>query len=149
MQAFQIYTAELYNELQYELFSTTGTSYYYALLLCRTLKRLGFSHKKIHYVALQQSEEKRMEFTAEVASLKPEMIVWIDESGFDWRNAIRKFGYSLQGMPPQDLALKIGGKRYLSITVMSMDGVFDIYLVEGSLNGDTFMDFVQRTLLPL
>ena len=46
-------------------------------------KRLGFSHKKIHYVALQQSEEKRMEFTAEVASLKPEMIVWIDESGFD------------------------------------------------------------------
>ena len=30
---------------------------------------------------------------------------------------------------------------------MSMDGVLDIYLVEGSLNGNTFMDFVQRTLL--
>ncbi len=32
---------------------------------------------------------------------------------------------------------------------MSMDGVLDIYLVEGSVNGDVFMDFVRRTLLPL
>ncbi len=52
-------------------------------------------------------------------------------------------------MPPQDLALRIGGKRYSSITVMSMDGVLDIYLVKGSVNGGVFMDFVRRTLLPL
>ena len=59
-----------------------------------------------------------MEFTAEVASLKPEMIVWIDESGFDQRNAIRKFAYSVQGMPPQDLELK---NRWKEIIIYHCD----------------------------
>ncbi len=48
-------------ELQHELLSSTGT-WVDCATICRTLKRLGFSRKKIRYVALQQSEEKRIEF---------------------------------------------------------------------------------------
>lgn len=129
-------------ELQNELVTTTGT-WVDCATICRTLKRLGFSHKKIRYVALQQSEVKRLEFMAEVANFKAETFVWLDESGFDRKNLMCKFGYNLRGMPPQDHTLKIGGKRYSSITVMSMDGVLDIYLVEGSVNGDVFMDFTR------
>ena len=32
---------------------------------------------------------------------------------------------------------------------MSVDGIEDIYIAEGNVNGDVFEDFVQTTLLPL
>lgn len=35
------------------------------------------------------------------------------------------------------------------MAVMSTEGVEDIYFVEGSVNGDKFLDFVQRSLLPI
>ncbi len=41
---------------------------------------------RIHLI--QQNEEKRIEFMAEMAALKAEVFVWLDESGFDRRNAI-------------------------------------------------------------
>ena len=136
------------HELQNELFCATGT-WVDCATVCRTLKRLGFSRKKIRYVALQQSEEQRITFMAEMVALNPQMLIWIDETGCERRNLIRKFGYSLRGAPPQDFALKVGGKRYSAITVMSVEGIMDVYLAEGSVDGDTFMDFVRRTLLPL
>lgn len=62
------------HELQHKLLTTTGTMVDCATI-CRTLKRLGFS---IRYIALQQSEEKRIQFTAEVIALKAEVFVWLD-----------------------------------------------------------------------
>ena len=32
---------------------------------------------------------------------------------------------------------------------MSTDGVEDIYIEEGNVNGDTFLDFVRRCLIPI
>ena len=103
----------------YELFSTTGTQ-----VDCATVCRRG-------YVALQQSEEQRITFMAEMAALNPQMLVWIDETGCERRNLIRKFGSSLRGVTPQDFALKIGGKRYSAISIMSVEGTLDVYLAEG------------------
>ena len=80
-------------ELQNELFSATGT-WVERVTVCRTLKRLRFSHKKIHYVALQQSEEQRITFLAEMAALKPQMLVWVDETGCEKQNLICKSGYT-------------------------------------------------------
>ena len=58
---------------------------------------------------MQQSCDERMQFVAEMVAFEPEMLVWIDESGFTRRNGLRKFGYGLRGVPPQDFTLKIGG----------------------------------------
>ena len=77
------------------------------------------------------------------------MLLWIDETGCDRRNSLRRYGYSVRGTPAHEFVLRIGGKRYSAITVMSMKGVQDVYLCEGSVNGDRFLDFVRRTLLPL
>ena len=37
--------------------------------------------------------------------LDPSMLIWIDETGSDRRNALRKYGYGIRGQPPQDHSL--------------------------------------------
>ena len=102
----------------------------------------------MHHVALQQSETDRARFMAEISIYEPSMLVFIDETGCDRRNTIRKYGYSFRGMPVQDKRLLVRGIRYSTIPVMSMSGIHDVYLVEGTVNGDKFADFVDKCLLP-
>ena len=103
----------------------------------------------IHRIALQRSDEKRAKFMAEVSIYDPSMLLWIDESGCDLRNCMRYRGYSLRGMTPQDHQLFIRGTRYSAIPVMSLDGIHDLYLAEGNVNGEIFELFVKNCLLPI
>ena len=48
-------------ELKQELIQATGTDVSLSTI-CGTLKRLGFSRNKLRHVALQRSEERRLEF---------------------------------------------------------------------------------------
>jgi len=77
------------------------------------------------------------------------MLVWVDETGFQRRNSIRAYGYSLRGMRATDYQLTIGRKRINAIAVMSLEGVEDVYLSEENVNGVIFEDFVRTTLLPI
>ena len=72
-----------------------------AATLCRTLKRMGCTRQVIQHIALQQSDELRARFMAEISLYDPAMLVWIDESGCDRRDSMRKYGYSLRGIPPR------------------------------------------------
>ena len=49
------------------------------------------------------------------------MIVWVDETDCDLRNAMRKYGYGTRGMPPQDYTLKLRGKRFSAIGVLTTE----------------------------
>ena len=57
-----------------------------------------------------------------MAGYDSNMIVWVDETGCESRNALRKYGYGIRGMPPQDFALKLRGKRYSSIGILTSGG---------------------------
>ena len=100
-------------------------------------------------IALQRSEEQRAKFVADVSRYDPSMLIWIDESGCDRRNCMQKRGYSLRGMTPKDHRLLVRGTRYSAIPVMSLDGIHDVYLAEGNVNGDKFAIFVRSCLLPV
>ena len=63
------------------------------------MKRLGFTRKKLKFVALQRSDVLRAEYQAEVLMYNSEMFLFVDETGCDRKNAARKFGYSLRGFP--------------------------------------------------
>jgi len=63
------------------------------------MKRLGFTRKKLKFVALQRSDVLRAEYQAEVLMYNSEMFLFVDETGCDHKNAARKFGYSLCGFP--------------------------------------------------
>ena len=89
-------------------------------------------------VALQRSDAKHAEFIAEMMQFNTDMFVFVDETGSDSRNSIRKFGYGLKGIPPVSYSLHVSSKRISSIGVLSTCGMEDTYITEGSVNGETF-----------
>ena len=82
-------------ELQRELFYSTGNLVDMATI-CRVVKRMRMSRQKIKHIALQQSEILRIQFAAEMAAIDSSIVLWIDETGCDRRNALRKYGYGIR-----------------------------------------------------
>ena len=104
--------------------------------ICRTLKLMECSRQVVQVVALQSSDSCRARFMAEVACYDLSMLIWIDETGCDKRRCMRKRAYSMRGRTPRDHRLLIKGTRYSAIPVLSTEGIKDVYLFEGSVNGE-------------
>ena len=115
--------------------------------ICRTLKYMGCNHQAMHRVALQRSDALRARFMAEISVYDPSMLVWLDETGCDRRHSTRKYGYSVRGIPICDQILLIRGTRYTAIPVISTAGIHDVFIGEGTMNGDRFSKFVRNVLL--
>ena len=144
LQNTGIYLSEIQEKLQEEFGVVVS-----APTICRTLKLMGCSRRVIRHVALQRSDALRAQFMSKISVYEPDMIIWIDESGCDRRNSFRKFAYTLRGIPPQDCRLLIRGTRYSAITAATVKGVHDVQLVEGSVDGNKFEEFVRSSLLPV
>ena len=117
--------------------------------ICRFIHESGFTHQKLWLVAVQRDEFLRQQFTTDVSVYKPEMFVFIDETGADRRNILRRYGYSLRGLPLKQHTLLARGECVSGIAILSAKGILDVSIVQGTSNGDTFYDFVQEYLLPL
>ena len=118
-------------------------------IICRTLKMMGCTRQAMRRIAIQRSDDKRAEFMADISLYDVSMLVWLDESGCDNRNYRRKYAYCMRGFPPCDHRLLIRETRYMAIPILSVEGVHDVYIAEGNMNGDRFAKFVQDSLLPI
>lgn len=136
------------HELRDELFQMFGV-HVSASTICRTLRFMGCTRQAIRQIALQQSEVLRAQFMAMVSMYDPRMLIWLDESGCDRRHSMRKYAYSIRGMPMCDHRILCRGKRYSTIPIMSIDGIHDVYITEGTVNGEKFTDFIRNYLLPI
>lgn len=116
--------------------------------VCRIIRKHGLTRKKIKQVALQRSIEQRGKFMAEVQFFRPNQLVWVDETGCDKRDQIRKFGYSLKGEPPVYTRYLHRGERISVIGAMCSDGVLAYKFIKGTVNGERFLDFIQGMLVP-
>ena len=76
------------------------------------------------------------------------MLVWIDETGCDKRNLLRKYGYSLRGERVVCHRMLLRGSRISTIAAMSSTGMIGWHITTGSVNEETFCDFVKVTLIP-
>ena len=67
---------------------------------CYYLQRSGFTHQKLCLVALQRDSFLRQiySYSRYISLYKPEMFIFLDETGADQRNAVKCFGYSLRGI---------------------------------------------------
>ena len=119
------------------------------ITILRALKSMGCTRQVIRQIPIQRSEMMRAKFMAEISVYDPSMLVWLDESGCDRRNAIRKYGYSVRGMRPVEYRIFARGVRYSAIPIMSISEIHDVFLAEGTVNGDRFKYFVQTSLLPV
>lgn len=134
-------------EVQRDLFKVTGV-WVSASTICRTVKQQGFTYKKVELIALQRSEEKRIQFMSEISQYRPDMLIWIDETGSDRRKSVRMHGYSLRGIPPHYTQLTVGG-RISAIPVMTTQGIQSVYTSIESINGDKFIEFFVQCVLPI
>ena len=141
-----VYLRELAEELQRQ----SGREVSQATVW-RTLRRFGFSHKKLHRSASQRDEECRDVFrleTIEAGIYTPDMFVFLDEVRFDLRNCQRRYGYALQGTPASEVTALRRGRRISAIAAMSINGVLDVNLCTHGVDGKTFLMFLRKTLLP-
>ena len=94
------------HEIQNKIFHHTGVLVS-SSTICRTLKSMGCSRQCKHFVAIQQCPILRARFMAEISMYDPSMLIWIDETGCDRRNTIRKYAYGVRGIPLCDHRLLI------------------------------------------
>ena len=134
-------------ELQDELFDIFGVLVSVSTI-CRTLKYMGCTKQAMHRVAVQRSDALRAQFIAEISVYDPDMLIWIDETGCDRRHSSRRFGYSIRGIPVCDQRIIVRGTRYTAIPVLSTAGIHDVFIGEGTMNGERFKNFVRDVLLP-
>ena len=129
-----------------DMFGTTVST----TTICRTLhSKMGCTRQVIQHIALQQSELVRAQFMAEISGYDPSMFIWLDESGCDRRDSTRKRGYSIRGITPRDHRLLSRGKRYSAIPILSMEGIHDVHITEGTMNGNRFENFLQKCVVPI
>ena len=114
--------------------------------ICRVLARNGFTRKKSS--KLPSSEMPPSEQHLQLRSCHRNMLVWVDETGCDWRSHIRKFGYAFRGETPVYHHILHRGERISSIAAMSVDGIIPLESHKGSVNAEVFADFIRGSLVP-
>ena len=130
-----------------KIFEETGVSIS-GSAVCKALHRNGFTHKKLTKIALQRSDEHRGAFMANILQYPRNFFVWVDETGSDRRDQLRKFGYAMRGQPATCKRLLVRGVRISAIVGMSSDGVKAYELTTGSTDSIKFMDFIRGNLIP-
>uniref|UniRef100_A0A1X7V9X1 Tc1-like transposase DDE domain-containing protein n=1 Tax=Amphimedon queenslandica TaxID=400682 RepID=A0A1X7V9X1_AMPQE len=103
----------------------------------------------MRFVARQRNEFTRAIYAAEVALYDPGMFIFLDETGSDRRNVLRKYGYSFRGIPVVSHKLLVRGQHLSTIACISIHGLLEFETVECSVDDNTFYQFVCKKLLPL
>ena len=103
--------------------------------ICRFLQISGFSHQKMLQVAIQQDYCSRHKYLLDISVYSPEMLIFLDETGADRRNYLRKFSYSVRGIPARQHAMFVRGQRVSAIAMMSIKGIIDVFITTSTVNG--------------
>ena len=137
-----IYLHEIVKELKRTLGVEVALS-----TVCIFLKKSGFTRQRLRVSAIQRDSFLRLKYISEVSLYDRDMMIFLDETGSDRRNSIKRYGYSIRGRPLISEKLLVCGKRISAIAFMSVNGMLDCKTVAGSVDGGTFYDFVQTSLL--
>ena len=74
--------------------------------------------------------------------------VWVDETGADRRNFMRKYGYSLRGERATQHHFIVRGKRINAIAAISTVGLITYEFYHSNVNSDHFCDFIRGNIIP-
>ena len=116
--------------------------------VCRLLHKHGFTRKRIRQTALQRSIYARGSFIAQVQLYDRQKFVWLDETGCDNRDYMRKYGYVIRGQTPHCRRLLVRGNRISVIAAIACDGLVAMECTTRTISSDNFFDFVRGTLIP-
>lgn len=113
---------------------------------------MGITRKKTTYYDPQRLSEKvvdrTQEYFAEIAQIKTEQLVFIDEMGATL-NLETSSGRSQQGQRAVGPKPTAGGTRVSTVGALSSEGLETVRCFEGTLNGDVFLYFLTQFGLPI
>ncbi|KAL4258543.1 Transposase IS630-like protein [Pleurotus pulmonarius] len=117
--------------------------------IAKILADCGMTYKLLHKAAAERNDEARAEWKAKVnAHYVAEQIVVVDESSKDERTLYRRYGRAPVGQRADLAAPFVRGERYSLVAAMGLEGYLATRVVEGSVDGDEFMDFIINEVLP-
>ena len=126
------------NELCQKIYDCTGTTVS-GSTVCRLLKRNGITRKKIVHISRQRCLEHRGAYMANILHYPVDWLVFLDETGCDNKDCIRKQGYSFVGESPVSCSHFLSrGTRVSAISALSQDGLTCYELITGTTNGEIF-----------
>ena len=112
------------------------------------LRELGLTRKLMRRAAAERDHELRANWMYNILNTyTAEQMVILDESSKDDRTLIRKYGRALHGNDPVLTVSLDRGIRYSILPALTLDGYIAIRVVEGSINGEEFFDFVVNDLV--
>lgn len=137
------------HELQQEIFEETGTEVDCSTI-CRFLSNSGFTRQKMILAAKQRCELMRAQYQLETSVYlgHPELLIFVDETGADRRDCLRRCAYGMKGIPAVARKFTFRGDRVNAICAISMDGLLDFYTTTSSVNSDKFLHFIEHALIP-
>ena len=138
-----IYLKEIREEIIVQLMIQVDISTIY-----RFLHENGLTRQKLAIVATQRDQFCRLRYISDISVYSPEMLIYLDETGADHRSAVRRFGFSLRGIPLQKETWLMRGKRMSAIAMISQNGLLDVSIHDGTTDGACFYEFAEKCLLP-
>jgi transposase len=115
----------------------------------RELERCGVSHKKLKRIAIERDEAKRADFIRHMAQYSPEELGFLDEVHKDERTLGRRFGQSKKGRIAQKSQPFVRGRRTSTEALLTLDGVVEGTVVEGSMTAALFLEFLKFNVVSL
>lgn len=76
----------------------------------------------------------------------PNMLVFIDETGSNKKDAMREFDYSLGGQRCIAKKVLVRGQRVSARAALSSEKVLDVRFVYGSVSAEMFAKFIELNL---
>ena len=137
------------HELQHQLIEETGTEVDPSTI-CRFLAKSGFTKQKMILAAKQRCEIMRAQYQLDMSVYlgHPELLIFLDETGKDRRDCLRRHAYSIRGQPATSRKFTFRGDRVNALCAISTDGLLDSYTTTGSVNADIFLHFIEHALVP-
>ena len=72
------------------------------------------------------------------------MLVWVDETGCDKRDILRRYGYLFRGQRAVCRRLLVCG----TIDALTCQGILDVAITTQTIDGEKFCDFIRGCLIP-
>ena len=84
-----------------------------------------FLERKCNLIARQRDVALRAIYAAEMSVYDADMFVFLDETGSDRRNVLRKYGYSCRGERGVSHKLLVRGEHLNTIACISIEGMLE------------------------
>ena len=132
------------DELQQELFLKHGVLTFLSRLTW-AVKRLHITHKIFTAPAQERNKVLRALYMNHIGAEVPDanMLLFINKSAKDEWTSFCKYNQACKGMPCIQCQCFIRGIRYTILPVLTLDGIIVYDIIEGSVTGKHFVQFLK------